>query len=317
MKLPRRLSEILSRKQAYIDSQRDKLEKSVIKMQSELFSEMINEMIPSLDIKNGVIQNTANNYRLISAMDRTYKNFQSSAGQSMLNLISNATTKIGTLSAEYFTLVTTVPDTFEKIVAKADKLINLRLGLNEGKLVRGGFLQSYFEAANLGTDLKQMTSKAVSGGMDMKVYSNALKDMITGSPDYKGGLEKQFDRYAFDLYQQYDRAYNTTIGNELGFTYFIYQNGLVADSRDFCVAHDGKVWSIEESKSWKDWTPSKGEYPAGYEVKAKDINAVPSYLNYAGYDPLIDLGGYNCRHCLGWLPDDMAFDMRPELKNEN
>jgi hypothetical protein len=126
-------------------------------------------------------------------------------------------------------------------------------------------------------------------------------------------LERQFQRYAYDLYQQYDAAYNLTLGNEFGFNYFIYQGGLVEDSRDFCAAHNNKVWSKEEAEKWSEWTPAEGIYPEGYEVKAKNIYEVPSYMNYIGYDPLIDRGGFNCRHSLGWIADDIAVDMRSKV----
>jgi hypothetical protein len=96
--------------------------------------------------------------------------------------------------------------------------------------------------------------------------------------------------------------------------YFIYQGGLINDSRDFCAAHNNKVWYYKEAFYWGEWTPSKGEYPSGYEIKQIDIYKVPSYLNYPDYDPLIDRGGYNCRHSLGWISEDMAFVLRPELK---
>jgi hypothetical protein len=146
-----------------------------------------------------------------------------------------------------------------------------------------------------------------------------LRELITGSEDFKGrykpgALDRQFQRYAYDLYQQYDAAYNVTLGNEFGFTYFAYEGGLIIDSRDFCAAHNDKVFSVEESKKWATWTPAQGEFPVRWEVKQTDVNKVPSYLGYPGYDPLIDRGGYNCRHHLGWLPIDLAFKMRPDLE---
>jgi hypothetical protein len=57
-----------------------------------------------------------------------------------------------------------------------------------------------------------------------------------------------------------------------------------------------------------------GEYPAGYEVKVKMVSEVPSYMNYPGYDPLVDRGGYNCRHQLGYISEELAYKLRPELK---
>jgi hypothetical protein len=316
MKLPNRLSDILKRKQEFIDSQRTKLESSVVKLQSKLFNNIIAELIPELDVKDGLIQDTPKNYRLLSILDKTYKDFQLSSSQFALNQIVKTTTKIASLTIDYFAVVLAgdLPAKFDKIIESTNKLINLKIGLDGGKMTRGGFLQSFFDSNTIGTDLKQMTSKAVTSNMNMKDYVSDLKDMITGTDEYTGGLERQFQRYGYDIYQQYDAAYNMTLGNEFGFNYFIYQGGLINDSRDFCAAHNNKVYSLEETKDWSSWTPAQGEYPAGYVVKARDIYAVPSYLGYPGYDPGIDRGGYNCRHSFGWINDDLAKKMRPDLE---
>ena len=316
MKLPRRIADILTRKQTFIDLQRSRLENSVVKMQSRLFNDIISELIPNLDIKDGLIVDNAKNYRLLSVLDKTYKDFQRGSNQVVFNQITSGTTKIAGMSSSYFSVLMAgdMPLRFDKIIDKANKLINLKLGLDGGKLTRGGFLQSFFDSNTIGTDLKRMTSKAVTSNMNIKDYTKALREMVTGSPDKTGALERQFQRFAYDIYQQYDAAYNLMLGNEFGLKYFIYQGGLVVDSRDFCAAHNNKVWSIEESELWPEWTPSKGEYPEGYVVKQKDIYSTPSYMSFPGYDPLIDRGGYNCRHAMGWLSDDIAFGMRPELK---
>jgi len=316
MKLPRRIADILKKKQAFIDSQRDKLESTVIRLQSRLFDDILSELLPELDIKDGFIQDTAKNYRLMSVLDKTYKDFTAYSNNIILSQIVTGTAKIASLSENYFQVMLSgnLPERFDKIIKSTTKMINLRMGLDGGKLVSGGYLKSFFESNTVGTELKEMTAKAVTSNMDKKEYIKLLRDKITGYEGKSGISERQYQRFAYDLYQQYDAAYNKSIGNEFGYKYFVYQGGLIGDSRDFCAAHNNKVWSIEEAESWAEWTPSKGEYPAGYEVKQKDIYAVPSYLGYPGYDPLIDRGGYNCRHALGWIPDDIAFDMRPDLK---
>jgi hypothetical protein len=313
MKIPKRITDIISRKQGYIDSQRDKLEAKVIKQQSKLLSEIISQVVPELDLENGMIKETVKNYRTLSVLAVAYKNFQKGSSQTIFNQVVNATSKIAELNKNYFktVLLSDVPKTFEKVIEATDKLMNLRIGLDGGKLVRGGFLESFFNENVLGTNLKQFTSKAITSNMDKADYIKGLRQMITGSEDTKGGLERQFQRYAYDLYQQYDAAYNLTIGNELGFKYFIYQGGLVEDSRDFCREHNNHVYSIDEAEGWGEWTPSQSVFITDF--KQKDINSVPSYLGYAGYDPLIDRGGYNCRHSLGWIPDELAFELRPDL----
>ena len=71
--------------------------------------------------------------------------------------------------------------------------------------------------------------------------------------------------------QQYDAAYNSKLADEFDMNYFVYQGGLIDDSRDFCAAHNNKVWTREEAGGCGvNWTPSLGEYPAGlYSEKQK------------------------------------------------
>lgn len=304
MKLPKRLSELLKRKQAFIDSQRVKLESTIVRLQSQLFSDILTELIPGLDVKDGQILETTKNYRLLSVLDKTYKDFQAGSTSTLLNQVTYTTSRIGTLSGNYYKAVLSADlmARFESVVARTDKLINLRLGLDGGKLVRGGFLKSLFESNTVGTELKNMTAKAITSGLSMKDFTKQLRDAVTGVDKKVGAMERQFQGFTYDLYQEYDRAYNLTIGNEFGFTYFIYQGGLIDDSREFCVEHNGKVYSIEEAKDWINWvSPTTGEKP--------------SYIaSFPGYDPMLNFGGFRCRHFGGFIDDDLAKQMRPELQ---
>lgn len=315
MKLPKRIADVLLKKENYIDQQRSKMESSVIRMQSKLLNDIVSEVIPELDVKDGLLIESPKNYRLISVLDKVYSDFQNNSTQVMTNQIAGATKEIAKLSVNYFTVMhsQSLPARFEKIVEGTNKLINLRLGLDGGKLVRGGSLQSFFDSNTVGTELKQMTSKAVSSGMAIKDYTKALGDLLNGVPKevtkdgvtttvQTGSLERQYQRYAYDLYQQYDAAYDRNLSDEFDYKYFVYSGGLVKDSRAFCVEHNGNVYSKDEAAEWENWTdPKTGE--------------TPSYLGYPGYDPLIDRGGYNCRHKIAYISDELAYDLRPDLKN--
>ena len=97
-----------------------------------------------------------------------------------------------------------------------------------------------------------------------------------------------------------------------------WKSGL-EEGRDFCVCHNGKVFSIEETEEWKDWIPDQCDYPDSHPMQSKEgtkypPNVVPGYLQVPGYDPLVDRGGYNCRHIIGWIADELAYKYRPELK---
>ena len=152
MKLPKRIAELLKRKQDYIDSQRSKLEASVLRLQSDLFSNVIAEIIPELDVKDGLIQDTAKNYKLISVLDKTYKDFQKGVIVKVLPQVLTTTKTISSLSRKYYNVLmsSNIPERFEKIIADSNKLINLKIGLEGDKVFKGGWLDSFFNSNKVG-----------------------------------------------------------------------------------------------------------------------------------------------------------------------
>jgi hypothetical protein len=318
MRLPRRIAEVLNRKEAFLDELRLQMENSVIKLQSSLFNVAISEVISLLDVKDGVIQDTANNYRLISEVEKLYSNFNVKIIEKLLPQISKGITSITDLNKSFFllSLSKNLPERFEKVIEATRVITDLKIGLRAGKMIRGGYLMSMLRTDP--TEFKQFMSKAVTAQIPMKEFIAGIKERITGTEAKKGILDRQFQQFAYDTYQQYDRAYNRKMADEFGMQYFFYQGRLIKDSRDFCAAHYNKVWSIEETETWATWTPAEGqqnrEYPEGYEIKAKDIYKMPSYLGYPGYEPTIDLGGYRCNHIYAPISDELAYKLRPELR---
>ena len=192
MKVPRRINDLLKQKQAYIDSQRGKMEKSVLKLQNDLFSSLIKELSTELDTKDGIILDNTKNYKLISILDKTYKNFQGVTASVILPQIIKGTEKITSISADYFkATLSDIPARFEKVITQTNKLINLKIGLEGDKVFKGGWLDSFFNSNTIGLELKDLTSKAITSGTSMKDYVSQLKEKITGTEEYQGALERQ------------------------------------------------------------------------------------------------------------------------------
>jgi hypothetical protein len=326
MKVPKRISELLTKKQEFIDLNRDKLEKSVVKLQGELLDKIIAEIVPELDIKDGLITDSKKNYQLLTGLNNLYDKFTLNSVNVIAPQIISSTSGIVKLAETYFKTVLgdSLKSSFAKLIADTAFKTDLRVGLKGGKMVLNGFMDKMIRSSSVGMDLSNYMSKSITGQIPTKDFITGFTNLMKGVPReiikegktviiQEGRLEKEYNRYAYDLYQQYDRSYNTSLADQLGLKYFLYQGGLIGDSRDFCAAHNNKVWSREESETWIMWTPAQGEYPAGYEVKQKNKYEVPSYLGYPGYQPLIDFGGYRCRHSIGWISDELAYELRPDL----
>ena len=68
----------------------------------------------------------------------------------------------------------------------------------------------------------------------------------------------------------YDSAYSTPLAEETGMKYFIYLGGRIQDSRDFCVALDGKVWSRAEAEKLRDNAEQLQPYEAEEQKKTPE-----------------------------------------------
>ena len=278
---------------------------------------IVDEVILELDVVDGIIQDTPKNYRLIASLDKVFEAFSVEQAKILLPQLSSSTTAITALNEQYFlmTVSESVMKRFDKVIEGAKDLTDARFGLKDGKFVRGSVIEDLFSQFG-GTEVKQIMSKAVSGNLNKKDFLKQLRGFVTGTEEKPGISERKWKQFAYDVYQQYDATYNKKVAEEFGMEYFIYQGGLIDDSRDFCAAHNNKVWTTEEAKEWTTWIPAQGEYPAGWEVKAKDLNTTPGYMAYPGYDPIIDRGGYNCRHQLGFISEELAHKLRPDLLNQ-
>jgi len=308
MKLPRRISELLDRKEKFMLSSEISLNRNLRKMQSLLVSKITAEIIPQLDMSGGKIRNTLKNYRLLTSLDKVYTDFQKGQRIPFVNEVGKSVDGIVRLNTTYFEVMMGLetPEIFASVAESAARKISLRLGLEGGKIVNGGFFDTLTKNEALLLDLKQYTAQAVTGQIPTRDYIKGLNTIIGGDETKPGGIEKQFNRFAHDIYMQYDSAYSTALADEIGMKYFMYIGSLVKDSRDFSVDHAGTIFTREDAEKWRTWTPEKSEYPAGYQVKQRDTSAIPSYLSYAGYDPILDRGGYRCRHHLGWLNTSIA-----------
>ena len=75
MRLPKRIADIIKRKDDFITAREASLNKSVVRLQNMLISKLTREIIPMLDTANGRIKNTLRNYQLLQSLDRVYTDF--------------------------------------------------------------------------------------------------------------------------------------------------------------------------------------------------------------------------------------------------
>ena len=220
----------------------------------------------------------ANNFGIISKIDTLLSRF-SSGIQNIGKYIIRGIGSVMGLTTEQLSQIDTRAIKTGKTVT--DELLNHAATIiNKNLNLERIFLDIKQDAISLLADPK---------GIDLVELRKALSQKVVGNKL----AQKYFSRWTHDLYSQMQRVGANRMRIELGLRFAIYQGGLIATSRDFCEERNRQCFSDEEIMKWKelDW-----------EGKPE-----------IGYNPIIDCGGYNCRHRLDWISDEMAKRLRPDL----
>lgn len=186
------------------------------------------------------------------------------------------------LNSEYFGNMADVR-TFEP-TARERLFLTYGYDLRTGALIPGGYLANSLFGNPAAGQIVKLMQDAINARMTLAEFRRTFKAFFA-PPGSGGAIERHFRRWTFDFYQQFDRLAQLEFKNELGFTHAIYAGTIVDDSRDFCMDRNNLLYSEPEIISWNadDWT---GKIP--------------------GQDVRMACGGYNCRHSLNWVSDEVA-----------
>lgn len=172
--------------------------------------------------------------------------------------------------------------------------VRLRFGLDDaGKFTPGGYLDELTADSQISLQIVQSAWKAKVSGQTLEQFTQTLSSAVQGTGQGGGILQRHFRTYAYDTYQQADRDYQVEFAEGLQLEAFRYAGGLVRDSRDFCEARNGKIFLKSEALAWDEleWNGKKKPH-----------------------NPLLDLGGYGCRHHMNFVSNSTALRERPDLE---
>lgn len=268
--------------------------KAVRALQATAYSAVIDWFIGTIETENGRVKYTVGNLGKVSGLFRVLSRLQQQYQKTMLGDVLGWAGRLLGLNRDYF-------DTFEpagkveSIDEAARRLTLQRWGYNTTtkSLIPGGYFESLFNNATVGQRVAGLVNQAITQKMPLAQFQKTFRQVFVGIPG-QGMLERHWRTNSFDLYMRIDRTANLVYADRLGLDYAIYSGSLEKDSRPFCIARVNKVFSRPEIKSWENLQ---------FQGKPK-----------VGYDPFVDCGGFNCRHHLSWISDEIAAHLRPELK---
>ena len=132
--------------------------------------------------------------------------------------------------------------------------------------------------ASLSEPIITLMKENVKGGTNFINLRKLLLNQLEGTPETDGIVKRYVRQIVNDSVMTYNRSYMSAISSDLGLNHYLYKGTKIADTRSYCAARSGKVFTEEEVKK------SASLEWAG---KKKGTNSI-NILRFAG--------GYNCRH---------------------
>lgn len=307
----KQLRKLAEAKSAFIDQQLLALEKLLDKLSPKLADKIAETFLTALNVKDGVIDPSIFNQNKVALLDAAYASFMEQHGKKIIVTMMDDLKTITGLNEEYFKELSGM-----KIDAKqVNKVIYNRLGLAESdgklKVKSKGFMKGVFDSAPVRTEVANFAIEKISNGTGFEDMRKGLRELIAGNDEKMGKFSQFYRNAAYDTYAKVDALNGKLYSDKLKLKYFIYAGTRRKTSRHFCIKRKGKVFSTEEAEEWKDLI---GTYEVGENGKPVKAGPIVTGEDIPTYDPVVDRGGYGCVDDIMWIGDDIAFDMRPDLK---
>ena len=241
---------------------------------------------------NRRIKYTVRNFAALQGLRRVLDMFQRKYQKTVLGSVLEGAADIFGLNEEYFqTFTAPAENVFD--IARRKTLLRWGYDVEKGELIAGGYFEALFSSADVSRRVAGLVNRAIAAKMPLADFQKAFRGVFVGRAG-QGMLERHFETNSFDLFQRIDRTANLVYADRLGLNYAVYSGTLKDNSRPFCVERVNKVYSRAEIQGWE---------KLQFQGKPK-----------IGYDPFTDCGGFNCRHHLSFVSDEIAAHLRPDIK---
>ena len=246
------------------------LQRKVDKLQRELYDLLMDDFVGEFATKDGKLVFSDGNVAKINKVD------------SLVDEISSVLLALW-IGSQLSLMIDTSFNDF-KTRFGADKVnpfekdlkpLYKRIGIKDGKIMRGSYLDTLNKQSAVKMDIKNYVLNSLAEGREYKDYTKGLKEMLVGE---NASLQKYYRTYVNDVFAEVMRTADVLIAEKLGLEHFIYSGGLIEESRQFCIKKDGKLFTIAETELWRD-DPD-----------------LPGKSSKEEYNPLIDMGRWSCRH---------------------
>jgi len=208
--------------------------------------------------------------------------------QSKVKEVLEGYKQLANLSDDFMSLIL---DDYNRKQDLYEAVLKANVNLTKDALLGAGVRDNFSNA------IRELLKANIAGVGDKKELRKVLTQFIQGSEAEKPFLQRYITQVTNDSVMIFNQEYLNTISEDLDIEYYIYSGTIIKDSRPFCVARTGRLFTKEQVKAWGKLGPWQGKIPGTNE---KTI--------------FVYRGGYNCRHTI-WPQNKVQYDNALKEKN--
>jgi len=154
--------------------------------------------------------------------------------------------------------------------------------------------------ANVGEAIRSVLRTAITSGGSYAELTENLRNLIQGTPETAGIMDRYLRTIATDSINTYSATYNEVVASDLGLNWFRYTGSLMETSRPFCIEcekfeyfHRNQIPDLLKGKIYTETVElyKKTGLPEGMKANT----------NTANFAQL--RGGWNCGHQVIWITE--------------
>lgn len=295
MPTPKEILKLSRAKAIRLEKLIDEVEAKISNSSEELSRTMLEKFLEKLTIEQGRIKSQINQ-QLVSLFNKAYQDYLLNK---KLELIKSIAENISTILGQNHDYYRQTVPRFDINKSDMERIVNRRLGINaDGTFSRNGYMGGLLDDAPVRAEIQKYVFREIFKGSSLESLKKGLREFIVGEPDKFGVFQRYYRTFSYDVYAQLSSFTSGQYAQKLGLTFFIYNGGLIKTSREFCIKRNAEVYSTQEAEKWKD---------------DPDLTAID---NRESYNWLIDRGGFNCRHTIDFIAQEVAVVLRPDLRDQ-
>lgn len=284
-----------------IDKVQTDFDKTIDSAQKRMLSEVL-KLTQELDIKNGVVQSSVRNLKLIATIKQKLN--KAVVDKKYLNDIDKLAQGFESIQASQIAYFSTIAG--KPAIEKYNIVKELAIQNTVDQLTESGI------DANVTSKLKDILLKSVTSGGKYADVVTEMKDFLSDNEKGSGALKRYAQTYTTTALNQYAGQNNKLMTDESGAKWYVYRGSLRETSREWCVHMEEKEFIHESEFS----TVVSGNVD-GFECEIYDKTGLPKGMidGTNANNLTINCGGWNCNHKLIPVMDSyVPKNLRDKLK---